>query len=92
MKKNKKLIITLIFILLFTLTTITVYAAFSFSNDYAANVDIDTVDNITFTDANSPEKLNYSFKSAGDSVVYEYSIQNTTTKLVNYNFYLSTNL
>ena len=91
MKKNKKLIITLIFILLFTLTTITVYAAFSFSNDYAANVDIDTVDDITFTDANSSEKLNYSFSSAGDSVVYEYSIQNTTTKLVNYNFYLSTN-
>lgn len=91
MKKNKKLIITLIFILLFTLTTITVYAAFSFSNDYAANVDIDTVDDITFNDANSSEKLNYSFSSAGDSVVYEYSIQNTTTKLVNYNFYLSTN-
>ena len=91
MKKNKKLIITLIFILLFTLTTITVYAAFSFSNDYAANVKIDTVDDITFNDANSSEKLNYSFSRAGDSVVYEYSIQNTTTKLVNYNFYLSTN-
>lgn len=91
MKKNKKLIFTLIFILLFTLTTITVYAAFSFSNDYAANVETDTVNDITFNDTNSSEKLNYSFKSAGDSVIYEYSVKNTTNKLVNYNFYLSTN-
>lgn len=92
MKKNIKLSITLLCISLIALVSFIVYAAFSFSNDYSSDIEFDTVEDITFTDSNTSEKLTYKFTSAGDSVVYEYSVSNTTNKLVSYNFYLTTNL